>query len=410
MGHGNFKKPPVQAGKPSPTVKPGNNQMPTSTQAPPASGTLPPGAVKQKVVFWADDDDVDFEDITFAVPIVIALVILFVFFLRKYIRWSVPCKSENRLDGKTVIITGGNTGIGRATATELAKRGARVILGCRDKVKAEAITHKIRLKAHNQDVFPYALDLASLSSIKAFADEFNHREPCLHVLINNAAYMGPKATTVEGYERSFGVNYLGHFYLTRLLTDKMKKSAPSRIINVISDSYTKASINFEDLAMTNYDIYKAYARSKLAMVIFNHELHKRLSSSIISSFAVHPGMVCTDLLRSWPGLTGNVLRAAARVLFKSPEDGCQSIVHCAVADKLREHSGKAFENCRHLHIKKFAKDADLGKKLWNMSLHLCNLDHEIEDDAQPHGGHDEKTADQEVQNIGSSNAESKKDK
>lgn len=376
MTHGNVKKAP-----PPPPTKQQTTSTKTSHEktaghhkhvdsSPPKMPTSP----REKTIIWQDDNDVDFEDITFAVPIIISVIILSVFLLRKYIRWNVECQSNNRIEGKTVVITGANTGIGKATATELAKRGGRVILGCRDKAKGEAVALYIRSKTRNPDVYCYELDLASLASIKDFVDTFDHREPCLHILINNAAYMGPKDTTFDGYERSFGVNYLGHFYLTYLLSDKLKRSAPSRIINMVSDSYTKSKLDFEDLAFTNYDIYKAYGRSKLAMMVFTLELHRRLSADIVHSFAVHPGKVCTDLLRNWPGITGNVLRAFARVFFKSPEEGCQTVVFCAVADKLRELSGKVLENCSIYKVKSNVKDRDLGEKLWNVSLHLCGFD------------------------------------
>ncbi|XP_060554590.1 retinol dehydrogenase 12-like, partial [Ruditapes philippinarum] len=311
------------------------------------------------------------------------------------------------------IFSGANTGIGRATATELAKRGGRVILGCRDKLKGEAVANKIRSKTRNPDVYSYELDLGRLASVKEFVDNLNHREPLLHVLINNAAYMGPRETTSDGYERCFGVNYLGHFYLTNLLTEKLKRSAPSRVINLVSDSYTKAKMDFEDLALTNYDIYKAYGRSKLAMVIFTMELHRRLSPFIVQSYGVHPGMVCTDLLRNWPGVAGNVLRACARVFFKSPEEGCQTVVFCAVADKLRDMSGKVLENCTIYKVKNSAKDKELGKRLWNVSLQLCGLSgptEETEEDVVADDKENAANGKPQLENIGPLTDEQKKDK
>ncbi|KAL4223768.1 Retinol dehydrogenase 13 [Mactra antiquata] len=386
MAQGNVKKAPnkqpvTSGGNKKPATKPNTvHQKPTT---PPPSPKI---TTREKQIIWEDDNDVDIEDITFTVPIIISFIILFVFFLRKYIRWNVECQSQNRIEGKTVIITGANTGIGKATATELARRGGRVILACRDKKKGEAVAVKIRSKTRNPDVYCYALDLGSLASVKEFAEEFNHREPSLHTLINNAAYMGPKSMTKDGYEMSLGVNYLGHFYLTYLLREKLKKSAPSRVINLVSDSYTKGKLDFEDLALTKYDIYKAYGRSKLAMVMFTTELHRRLAHDIIQIYGVHPGMVCTDLLRNWPGLSGNIIRACARVLFKSPEEGCQTVVFCTVADKLREMSGKVLENCNVYKVKASAKDKELCKKLWNVSLHLCGMDDQIPPEEQSSSG------------------------
>nr|KAG5700330.1 hypothetical protein BaRGS_029582 [Batillaria attramentaria] len=309
---------------------------------------------------------------------ILAIILLFIFLLRLYIRWGVECPSKNRMEGKTVIITGANTGLGRATALDMAKRGARLILGCRNRVKGEAVARMIRKKSGNQGVYASRLDLGSMSSIKTFVEEFLQQEQYLHVLINNAAYMGPKAATDDGYERCLGVNYLGHFYLTLLLMDKLRKCAPSRIVNVVSDSYVRGKIDFDDLAlMKGYDAYAAYARSKLAQTVFSMECHRHFFSGCVWSYAVHPGAVSTDLLRNFPGMYGNILRVIARVLFKSPEEGCQTIVYCAVADGLRDFSGKLFANCKVVKLHECARDKNLGKKLWNTSLHLCGLENEF---------------------------------
>ncbi|KAK7088703.1 retinol dehydrogenase 12-like [Littorina saxatilis] len=307
----------------------------------------------------------------------VAVVLLFIFFLRLYIRWGVECPSKNRLDGKTVIITGANTGVGKATAIELAKRGARLILACRDRIKGEAVARIVKKKSGNQNVFAGRLDLASMRSIKEFVEEFNQNEAQLHILINNAGYMGPKAATDDGYERCFGVNYLGHFYLTMLLMEKLRKCAPSRIVNVCSDAYSRGKLDFSDLAMLKgYDSFSAYARSKLCQVIFNLELQRHFFSACVWSFAAHPGACNTELLRNFPGMHGKVLRAMARVLFKSPEEGCQTIVYCAVADGLRDFSGKLFANCKVVKLQDVAREKETGTKLWNTSLTLTGMDRE----------------------------------
>ncbi|XP_021370479.1 retinol dehydrogenase 13-like [Mizuhopecten yessoensis] len=310
------------------------------------------------------------------IPVVISAILLIVFFWRRYLRWTVPCQSSRLLNGKTVIITGASGGLGKSTAYDLAKRGAKVILACRNMKKAEAVARAIRMKTHNDNVYAYYIDLGSLRTVKDFVQDFQKNEPKLDVLINNAAYLGPRATTEDGYERSFGVNYLGHFYLTYLLKDRLKKCAPSRIVNVCSDSYAKGKLEFEDLAMKNYDIYGAYARSKLAIARFTVEAHRCWFPDVVLAYAVHPGCVHTELLRNWPGVFGEVLRAAARFLFKTPEEGCQTIVYCAVAEGIRDQSGKMFENCKPLKTKDFVKDKAKGRQLWNKSLRLCDLDEE----------------------------------
>uniref|UniRef100_A0A0B7BG57 Uncharacterized protein n=1 Tax=Arion vulgaris TaxID=1028688 RepID=A0A0B7BG57_9EUPU len=308
------------------------------------------------------------------VTVIVSSLLLIIFLIRMYMKYSVNNPSKNRLDGKTVLITGGTTGLGKATAIELAKRNARVLITGRDLPKVEAIARNIRKRTGNQEVNALHLDLGSLRNIRDFAEDFNKTEKSLHVLINNAAYLGPKSTTDDGLERAFAVNYLGHFYLTYLLTDKMKKNAPSRIINVVSDAYVRGNLDFDDMALNNgYGVYSAYARSKLAQVFLALELHRRLFSSCVWSFGVHPGACNTELLRNYPGMMGNFWRVIARVMFKTPEDGSQTIVYCAVSDGLREFSGKIFSNCKVLKPSDKVKDKDVAKKLWNVSAELCGL-------------------------------------
>jgi NAD(P)-dependent dehydrogenase (short-subunit alcohol dehydrogenase family) len=320
--------------------------------------------------------------------VIISCIILVVFLVRMYLRYFVPNPSNNKMDGKTVLITGATGGLGKATAVELAKRNARVLITGREKAKIEAVARNIRKKTGNQHVNALTLDLGNIRNIREFAEDFNKNEKSLHVLINNAAYMGPKSATDDGLERAFAVNYLGHFYLTHLLSEKMKKNAPSRIINVISDSYVKGKLDFDDLALNKgYDLFGAYARSKYAQVLFNLECHRRLIGSCVWSFAVHPGACNTELLRSYPGLTGNILRVFSRVMFKPPEDGCQTIVYCAVADKLREFSGKIFANCKVVKTSDKVKDRQLGIKLWSVSANLCGFESDIpyEEEEAPAG-------------------------
>lgn len=301
-------------------------------------------------------------------------VLLGIFLWRMYLRWTVKCKSENRLDGKTVLITGATSGIGKATAHELALRGARVILACRNQQLGEAVARTISKKTRNGDVMALYLDLASLQCIRDFVKQFKEKENKLNILINNAGYFGPKAATVDGYERTFGVNYLGHFYLTYLLHDLLMKSAPSRIINLSSNYYVKGKLDFNDLPLVNYDMMDAYSRSKLAILHFTVEAHRMWSWEAIWTFSVHPGCVATSVLRRYPGLFGKILRAFSAFMFKSSDDGCQTVVYCAVTDGLREESGKFFENCRVVPTKDYVRDKAVCKNLWLLSLHLCGLD------------------------------------
>lgn len=170
---------------------------------------------------------------------------VFVFVSNRFYFAGSECKSKRRLEGQTAIITGANTGIGYETALDLAKRGARVILACRDAQRADEAANKIRKKSGNGNVIVELVDLASFESIRQFCQRIDENEPRLDILINNAAVFGcPKWHTKDGFEMHFGVNHLGHFLLTNLLLDKIKASAPSRIVNVSARLHEKSKKQF----------------------------------------------------------------------------------------------------------------------------------------------------------------------
>lgn len=212
---------------------------------------------------------------------------------------GVPCRSKERLDGKTVIVTGGNTGIGKATAQDLSQRGARVILACRDMVKGRTAMEEIREKTGNNNLAVRKLDLASCKSIRAFAEQILREEPQINILINNAGVMFvPYQLTEDGYEFTFGVNHLGHFLLTNLLLERIKASAPSRIIVVASLGHLVGYLDFGDMMWKKrYNSQLAYCRSKLANIMFVKELAKRLVDTGVTVCSLHPGTINTELTR-----------------------------------------------------------------------------------------------------------------
>ncbi|XP_022258178.1 retinol dehydrogenase 13-like [Limulus polyphemus] len=202
---------------------------------------------------------------------------------------------EETMHGKTVIVTGSNCGIGKEVAREFAKRGAKVIMACRDINKCDKSRQEIVLDSNNGQVYCYKLDLASLRSVRKFAEEVDTKNSFIHLLVNNAGVMRcPHQLTEEGFELQLGVNHLGHFMLTNLLLDKLKLSAPSRIINVSSTAHYRGHIDYDDLnSDKHYDAAKAYSQSKLANVLFTKELANRLKGTEVLTFAVHPGIVNT---------------------------------------------------------------------------------------------------------------------
>ncbi|XP_070577918.1 retinol dehydrogenase 11-like [Ptychodera flava] len=314
---------------------------------------------------------------------IIALVVVSVpvlYLLRNFFKGGV-CKSTARLDGKTVIITGANTGIGKETAKDLAGRGARVILACRDLEKANQAAAEVKKTSGNQNVIVKKLDLASLASVREFAADINKEESRLDILLNNAGVMWcPYMKTKDGFEMQFGVNHLGHFLLTNLLLDLLKKSAPSRIVTVSSMGHAFVKrVCFEDLnGEKSYNTMHAYSQSKLANILFTRELSKRLEGTGVTANSLHPGAVDTDLSRYIPRILWNILYAVLypmwMLVLKMPKDGAQTSIHCAVAEELDGVSGLYFSDCAVKEPTSQAKDDGVAKKLWEVSADMVGLD------------------------------------
>ena len=289
-------------------------------------------------------------------------------------------KSAVKLRGKTVLITGANTGIGKETALDMARRNARVILACRDLDKGQKAANYIKQKTGGGDLTVMKLDLASLKSVNAFCDNILDRFDRLDFLINNAGvFQTPYWKTEDGFEFQFGVNHLGHFLLTNRLLDLLKKSAPSRIVIVSSGLHKRGSLDFSCLTPdeSNYNKAKAYADSKLANVLFGKELSRQLEGSGVTTYTLHPGMINTELAR-YLGYSKMFWAATfpLRWLFmKSPWYGAQTTIYCAVSEDLEAVSGKYYGNCKeepYPEVKGPADDA-VAKKMWEVSERMTGL-------------------------------------
>ncbi|KAM6466793.1 retinol dehydrogenase 12-like isoform 1-T3 [Liasis olivaceus] len=293
-------------------------------------------------------------------------------YVRKYFAGGV-CKSTAQLNGKVVVITGANTGIGKETAQDLARRGAKVILACRDMAKAEKAVHEIRTKTGNQEVMAKQLDLADTKSIREFASNFLKEEKELHILINNAGVMMcPYSKTADGFEMQFGVNHLGHFLLTFLLIERLKQSAPARIVNVSSRAHYFGKICFNDLqGERSYSRGLAYCHSKLANILFTRELAKRLQDTGVTVNTLHPGAVLSELIRHSFAL--NVLCNTFDIFLKTPLQGSQTSIYCAVAEELETVSGKYFSDCKPARVASQGRNDETAKKLWNVSCELLGI-------------------------------------
>ncbi|KAI9565810.1 hypothetical protein GHT06_009605 [Daphnia sinensis] len=288
------------------------------------------------------------------------------------------CKNTFRLDGKVVVITGANTGIGKETARELSKRGAKVVLACRDLNKAAEAAEEISKETGNV-VTTLKLDLASMQSIRSAAEELTARHSEIHILINNAGIMTcPQWKTDDGFEMQFGVNHLGSFLWTLLLLNNIKRAAPSRIINLSSVAHTRGKMYFDDLMLTkNYTPIRSYCQSKLANVLFTKELARRLEGTGVSVFAVHPGAVQTELARhvneSMNALVDASLRFFSRYVFKTPEMGAQTSIYCATEESLTDLSGHYFSDCAKTEPASQANDKEAVVRLWKMSEELVGF-------------------------------------
>ncbi|XP_030623346.1 retinol dehydrogenase 13 [Chanos chanos] len=291
------------------------------------------------------------------------------------------CPSKASIPEKTVVITGANTGIGKETARELAKRGGRIIMGCRDMGKCEAAAREIRGQTLNPHVYAQQIDLASIRSIRSFAERVNREEKRVDILINNAGVMRcPPGKTEDGFDMQFGVNHLGHFLLTNLLLDKLKSSAPSRVINLSSLVHMVGEIDFGDLNWDRkkFDTKKAYCQSKLANILFTRELARRLEGTGVTVNALHPGVVATDLGRH-TGLhqsqfSSTILGPLFYLLVKSPELGAQPSVYLSVAEELEGVSGRYYDVMTEKEPAPQALDDEVAAKLWDVSARLVGLD------------------------------------
>nr|XP_055038328.1 retinol dehydrogenase 12 [Misgurnus anguillicaudatus] len=283
-------------------------------------------------------------------------------------RWS----SDVRLDGKTAIVTGANSGIGKETAKDLARRGARVIMACRDMVKAEKAACDILREVENATVVTCKLDLADTKSICDFAELIYNTEKSLHLLINNAGVaICPYSTTADGFETQFGVNHIGHFFLTFLLMDLLKHSAPSRVINVSSLAHSMGKIHFEDLnSEKNYHPVKAYVQSKLANVLFTRELATKVEGMGVSVYAVDPGLVKTDVIRHMKKSLQFFVKTFG-FLIKTPAEGALTTLYCALTPDLP--NGAYFSDCAVAPCSRAANDNNTASKLWAASCHLLGI-------------------------------------
>jgi NAD(P)-dependent dehydrogenase (short-subunit alcohol dehydrogenase family) len=279
----------------------------------------------------------------------------------------------NDLADRLFIVTGANTGIGKVTALELARRGAHVILACRSQDKTAAVIDEIKRDTGNDKVEYVHLDLGDLASVRACAEAILARNAPIHGLINNAGQAGLRGLTKNGFELTFGINHLGPYLFTRLLLDRIKQAGRARIVNVASAShYNARSVDWDVLNKPTRSRtgMREYSVSKLSNVLFTKELARRLQGSGVTTYAVHPGVVATDIWRRVP----RPLRWMIKKFMITPEQGAEASLRCATAPELADQTGRYYDvGGKEATPNPLADDAELARTLWTKSAEWTGL-------------------------------------
>lgn len=278
------------------------------------------------------------------------------------------------MDGKVCVVTGANTGIGRVTAVRLAELGAHVVIAARTRERSEAVIEEITRGSGSEFVSFVPLELGSLTSVREAAAAILAAHERIDVLVNNAGIGGAKGQTESGFENHFGINHLGHFLLTTLLLERIKASAPSRIVNVSSKAHyqTKKGIDFDTLEgpTSSATGMPEYSVSKLANVLFSAELARRLEGTGVSTYSLHPGVVASDIWRTVPAL----LRPLIKLFMISVEEGAKTTLHCAAAEEAAEQTGLYWDSCKPRKPSRLARDEALAAELWRRSEAWVGVD------------------------------------
>jgi NAD(P)-dependent dehydrogenase (short-subunit alcohol dehydrogenase family) len=283
---------------------------------------------------------------------------------------------NNTMQGKICMVTGANSGIGKATALGLAQMGASVVMVCRDRAKGEAAQSEIKTKSGNNGVDLLLADLSSQQSIHQLVENFKQYYTQLHVLINNAGvFMLTRRATPDGLEMTFAVNYLAPFLLTNLMLDVLKASTPARIVNISSGAHEAGYIKMDDLqAEKHYRPMRAYGQSKLALLLFTNELARLLEGTGVTANCLHPGFVATNIGQGGLGPIGRtVAKFILAFLGISPEEGAKTSIYLASSPDVEDVTGKYFVKGIPMETASISYDESLQRQLWEESAKLVNL-------------------------------------
>lgn len=275
--------------------------------------------------------------------------------------------------GSVALITGASTGIGRATALELARLGARVFLACRSPERTRPVVDEIRAAHPGAAAQWLPLELSDFESVRACAQMFLERNLPLHLLINNAGVAGARGLTPSGFEWMFGVNHMGHFLLTQLLLERIRRSAPARIVTVASRAHKRVGgIDWGAVRRPTSTLtgVREYCVSKLANVLFSAELGRRLHGSGVSTYSLHPGVVDSEIWRTLP----RPLRALNRLRLISNEEGAKTTLHCATSERAAGDTGLYYSESRPAQPSAAGRSATLAGELWKRSAEAAATD------------------------------------
>lgn len=278
--------------------------------------------------------------------------------------------------GRTVLVTGASNGLGREASVQLARLGARVVMVGRDPKRTEAARADVVVRSRSQDVSCLLCDFSSQAAIRRLAVAFRARHDQLHVLVNNAGSVNKaRRLTVDGIETTFAVNHLGYFLLSNLLLEPLLRSAPARVVSVASIGHRNGTLDFDDLGFERggYSIMRAYARSKLANVLFGAELARRLAGTGVTSNSLHPGSVATNIWSGAPLWAKPFIALLLRPRLIGAELGARTIVRLAASPELEGVTGRYFEEERETSPAPLASDASVARRLWDVSAALVRL-------------------------------------
>lgn len=277
------------------------------------------------------------------------------------------------MDEKVMLVTGANSGMGKATVASLADTGARVVMLCRDKIRGEAALQEVLQQKETRKLDLMLCNLADMKDIRRFTDEFKKIYNRLDVLVNNAGVITlDRRETVDGLELQFGVNHIGHFLMTIRLVDIISQTQASRIVVVGSGAHKAGKIHFNDYNLTRgYNVISSYGQAKLANLLFTRELARRLKGSGVTVNCAHPGAVATSMGVDRANGSGKTITGLLRPFFQTPEQGARTALFLALDKSVSNITGEYFYKSKLAKSSRSSQDEDLAKRFFELSEKIC---------------------------------------